>query len=101
MPERITVVLPVDAPDPGAPEAAGLSVRPDGVTGRSLGVVDNGLWRSMAAIVDGVDRALRARGAVGLERTPFDHLAPDFADQQRALWPFGERVAGAVTGLGN
>jgi hypothetical protein len=44
---------------------------------------------------------VRGRGAHGLERTPFDHLAADFDDQQRGLWPFGERVAGAVAGLGN
>ena len=101
MGERITVVLPVDAPDPGGVVAGGLAPRLDGFDGRCVGIVDNGLWRSMSRIVERVERALRERGATGFERTPFDHLAADFDDQQRALWPFGRRVAGAVAGLGN
>jgi hypothetical protein len=55
----------------------------------------------MDAVVECIDRVVRGRGAHGLERTPFDHLAADFDDQQRGLWPFAERVAGAVAGLGN
>jgi hypothetical protein len=101
MGERITVVLPVDAPDPGAAVASGLAPRLDTLDGRLVGVVDNGLWRSMATVVECIDRAVRQQGGRGLERTPFDHLAADFDSQQRGLWPFGERVAGAVAGLGN
>ena len=55
----------------------------------------------MASVIDRIEQAVRERGAHSMERTPFDHLAADFDDQQRALWPFGTRVAGAVTGLGN
>ena len=100
MGQRITVVLPIEAPDP-AISAAELAPGIAALQGVTLGVVDNGLWRSMAAIVAGVERAARANGAHAIERTPFDHLAPDFAEQQAGLWPFGQRVAGAVAGLGN
>jgi hypothetical protein len=101
MGDRMTVVLPIEAPDPGAAPARGLAARPDDLTGRCVGVVDNGLWRSMASVIDRIEQAVRERGAHSMERTPFVHLAADFDDQQRALWPFGTRVAGAVTGLGN
>jgi len=101
MSERITVLLPVDAPTGDAPARLSLAPRRTRVAGDAFGVVDNGLWRSMRTIVSRVEDALRARGVAAVERTPFDHLSPDFADQQAALGPFGRRVAGAVVGLGN
>lgn len=101
MSERITVLLPVDAPTGDALVGPSLAPRPTSTGGAAFGVVDNGLWRSMRAITTRVEAALRARGATAVERTPFDHLSPDFADQQAALGPFGRRVAGAVVGLGN
>lgn len=100
MGQRITVVLPIEAPD-AAVSATELAPGIADLRGTALGVVDNGLWRSMAAIVAGLERAARAGGVVAIDRTPFDHLAPDFAEQQAGLWPFGQRVAGAVAGLGN
>jgi hypothetical protein len=101
MGERITVVLPVDAPDPNGVVAGRLAPRLEGFDGRRVGIVDNGLWRSMQLVIGRIERALGERGAVAFERTPFDHLAADFGDQQTALWPFGKRVEGAVAGLGN
>lgn len=100
MGDRITVLLPIDAHEPGA-RARELSPRVADPAGATFGVVDNGLWRTMRAIVSAVERALTARGARPLERTPFDHLSPAFADQRRALVPFGAKVAGAIAGLGN
>lgn len=101
MSERITVLLPVDVPTGDVGAGPSLAPRDASVAGAVFGVVDNGLWRSMRTIVAKVEDALRARGAAAVERTPFDHLSPDFADQQAALGPFGRRVAGAVVGLGN
>ena len=65
---------------------------------RPLGAVDNGLWRSTPQLLALVERA---SGAPFVARQPFDHLAPDFDDQQAALAPFAKRVAGAIAALGN
>lgn len=97
---RVTLVLPVDDLDPSitAPSpAAGLR----SLAGAPLGIVDNGLWRSMRIFGDVWRERAAAAGATGVETVPFDHLAADFADQQQALGPFGRRVRGVVTGLGN
>ena len=101
MSDRIKVLLPVDATVDAATAGPALAPRPGRVDRTAFGVVDNGLWRSMHAITAQVERALHERGATALERTPFDHLSPHFADQQAALGPFGEKVRGAVVGLGN
>jgi hypothetical protein len=93
---RVVVVLPEDAgAPPRHPLAAGAVL-----AGARVGVVDNGLWRSMPVIVDVLDGLVRAEGATGLRTTPFDHLAADFDDQRAALAPFAGTVAGAVAGLG-
>jgi hypothetical protein len=95
---RITVVLPIDAEAPRELAAApGL----DTFAGRCIGVVDNGLWRSMDVLVRCLGEVTRKQRAAGIAITPFDHLAPDFGEQQEALAPFATRVAGAVAGLGN
>ena len=91
-------MLPVDD---DAPATASRSAALDDLVGARIGVVDNGLWRAMPVIVDTLAAALTERGADRLERLSFDHLAPDFADQLAALGPFGHRVDGVVTGLGN
>jgi hypothetical protein len=95
--ERVTVLLPVDDA-----EAAARSLAPGlgPLDGRVFGVVDNGLWASMRPVREALARWAGAEGGA-VEVVPFDHLAPDFAEQQRALWPFAGRVAAAVTGLGN
>jgi len=97
---RVTLILPVD--DAGA--SSGGPVLAPGLgsfAGAALGIVDNGLWRSMAVFGEVWREVTAAGGAVEVVTTPFDHLAADFDDQQRALGPFGRRVRGAVTGLGN
>jgi hypothetical protein len=96
---RVTLVLPLD--DTSAVAPAALAGRPASLAGLPLGIVDNGLWRAMRRFADVLAGAAGAAGATGIETVPFDHLAPDFADQQRALGPFGRRVRGVVTGLGN
>jgi len=98
MSDTVTLVLPVEAEGiaRGRP-APGLA----SFSGAPLGVVDNGLWRAMRVFTDVWRGHTSAEGATGVEVTPFDHLAADFADQQRALGPFGRRVRGVVTGLGN
>jgi hypothetical protein len=98
MARMVTLVLPVDAE---APPARALAAGAGTLDGRRLGVVDNGLWRSMAVVVRGLEDQARRRGAEGVVTTAFDHLAPDFAEQQAALAPFAAGVAGAVAGLGN
>jgi hypothetical protein len=98
MARMITMVLPVEAAERSKVDLApGLAT----VAGATLGVVDNGLWRSMRVFRSVWDQHLRSLGAAGIEVTPFDHLAADFADQQVALGPFGKRVEGVVTGMGN
>lgn len=98
MARLITVVLPVEA---SAAAEVGLAPRLDSFAGVPFGIVDNGLWKAMR-VFTGFWRAHTAgQGAALLEVTPFDHLAPDFIEQQRALGPFGRRVRGAVTGMGN
>ena len=69
-----------------------LAARPATMAGRRIGVVDNGLWRSMDLIV-----AELAPAAVHV----FDHLAPDFPAQQAALADFATDVDMVVSGLGN
>lgn len=94
----LTIVLPVEA------NATGTATLAPGVGSFSqqrFGVVDNGLWRAMSVFTDLWDARVTARGGREIEVVPFDHLATDFADQQRALGPFGQRVRGVVTGLGN
>lgn len=95
----ITLVLPVEA-DASATRHAPAPGLGD-LAGAPLGIVDNGLWRAMRTFTAWWRDEAAARGATGVEVTPFDHLAVDFADQQRALGPFGRRVRGVVTGLGN
>ncbi len=98
MARRVTLVLPLDeAPTAAAVLAPGLST----FAGAPLGVVDNGLWRAMRIFTDLWRDHVATAGGTGVEVTPFDHLAPDFTDQQLALGPFGRRVRGVVTGLGN
>jgi hypothetical protein len=96
---RVTLVLPLD--DTSATVPAVLAPRSASLEGLPLGIVDNGLWRSMRRFADVLRAHAAGAGATGVETVPFDHLAPDFADQQRALGPFGRRVRGVVTGLGN
>ena len=98
VPEKITILLPVDAEAP--PErllAAGL----ESFRGASIGFVDNGLWRSMAVVVDGLSAHAGAGGAAIAGITPFDHLAADFPRQRAALVPFAETVDAVIVGLGN
>jgi hypothetical protein len=96
--ERITVVLPLDEDDARPrPLAVGVPALDD----VCIGVVDNELWSSMRVVVAALEAELRAQGVRAIEATPFDHLSPEFAEQQRALVPFGARVAGAFAGLGN
>ena len=98
MPRMITLVLPVEAT---APAEVRLAPRLRSFSGVPLGIVDNGLWRAMRVFTDFWGAHTAAQGGAGIEVTPFDHLAPDFVEQQRALGPFGRRVRGVVTGLGN
>jgi len=98
MSRTITIVLPVEASGPVqgmlAPGVASFA-------GAPLGVVDNGLWHAMRHFTTYWRDRVVVDGATGVEVVPFDHLAADFAEQQRALGPFGRRVKGVVTGLGN
>jgi hypothetical protein len=95
LPRRIVVVLPEDA---GAPATRPLA--PGASLAGPLGVIDNGLWRSMPVIVGVLGDRLRAEGGPPLRTTPFDHLAADFDDQRAALGPFAGKVVAAVAGLG-
>lgn len=98
MTRTVTLVLPVEHDD----AVTGVLAPGSGaLPGARMGVVDNGLWSAMRTFTELFRADLLAAGALGLEVVPFDHLAPDFPDQQRALGPFGRRVRGAVTGLGN
>ena len=98
MPEKITILLPVDAEaPPERPLAAGLG----SLRGASIGFVDNGLWQSMVSVVDTLTEHARAEGATMAGVTPFDHLAADFPGQRRALVPFAQTVDVVVVGLGN
>jgi hypothetical protein len=85
----ITVVLPLDA---ATPPLLRLAARPATMAGRRLGVVDNGLWRSMDVVIAELAPAAVHR---------FDHLAPDFPAQQAALADFATDVDMVVSGLGN
>jgi hypothetical protein len=97
-PRLVTLVLPVEAGRASSGELApGLA----GFAGARLGIVDNELWRAMRVFGEVWRDHVGVHGASGVETTPFDHLAPDFGDQQLALGPFGRRVRGVVTGLGN
>lgn len=98
MARLITVVLPVEAAAVGEVR---LAPRLDSFAGASFGIVDNGLWKAMRVFTDFWRSHTAGQGGTGLEVTPFDHLAPDFVEQQRALGPFGRRVRGVVTGMGN
>jgi hypothetical protein len=96
--EKRTIILPVDAaPPPDRPLAAGI----ESLAATRLGFVDNGLWQSMAAIIDGFSARAGAAGAAVVGIVPFDHLAPDFADQRAAIGPFAHTVDEVVLGLGN
>jgi hypothetical protein len=97
MADQITLVLPVDAEGPAARV---LAARPAVLHSLRVGIVDNGLWQSMAGIVRGIERQTSERGATGLRTTPFDHLASDFTAQQAELSPFAGTVQVAVAGLG-
>jgi hypothetical protein len=98
VPEKITIVLPVDAEaPPERPLAAGL----ESFRGASIGFVDNGLWRSMTVTIEGISAHAGAGGAKVAGVTPFDHLAADFPRQRAALAPFAETVDAVITGLGN
>ena len=93
MEQPLTVVLPVEA---GGPDAPGRAAAMGGLDGARIGVVDNGLWRSMPTILATVSEALVGRGAAGFEVLAFDHLAPDFGDRLAELGTFAERVDGAI-----
>jgi hypothetical protein len=98
VPEKTTILLPVDAEAPPArPLAAGL----ESLRGASIGFVDNGLWRSMDALVDALTAYATAEGASIAGVKPFDHLAADFPRQRAALASFAEKVDAVVVGLGN
>jgi hypothetical protein len=98
MPETRTIILPVDdAPPPDRPLACGI----ESLHSARVGFVDNGLWHSMTAVIDGFSARARAAGSTIAGIRPFDHLAPDFAAQRAALGPFAEAVDVVVLGLGN
>ena len=86
----VTIVLPVDAV--AAPRLA-LAARPATMAGRRVGVVDNGLWRSMGVVVDALACADRVHR--------YDHLSPEFPAQQTTLADFATDVDLVVSGLGN
>ncbi len=98
MSRTVTVVLPVEA---NGPLQGVLAPGVASFVGARMGVVDNGLWRAMREFTTYWRDCVAVDGATGVEVVPFDHLAADFADQQRSLGPFGRRVKGVVTGLGN
>ena len=85
----ITVVLPVDAV--AAPPVQ-LAARPATTAGRRIGIVDNGLWPSMALVAAELAPAAVFR---------FDHTSVDFPKQQQALAEFATDVDLVVSGLGN
>ena len=94
----ITFLLPLDRRErPPFELAPGVS----SFDGARIGVVDNGLWRSMPVAVATIERELTPLGAAQFESIPFNHLAPDFIEQQHELARLGSRVHGAVVGLGN
>ncbi|MEO8692192.1 MAG: hypothetical protein ABI658_01670 [Acidimicrobiales bacterium] len=96
--EKLTILLPVDAEaPPERPLAAGVA----SLRGASIGFVDNGLWRSMKAIIDALSTHAVAEGASLAGVTPFDHLCADFPGQRSALHPFAQTVDVVVVGLGN
>ncbi len=98
VPEKITILLPVDAEaPPERPLAAGVA----SLRGTSIGFVDNGLWRSMATVVDALTTHAGAEGATMAGVTPFDHLCANFPGQRSALHPFAQTVDVVVVGLGN
>jgi hypothetical protein len=98
VPEKITIVLPVDAEaPPERPLAAGLA----SWRGAALGFVDNGLWRSMTGVIDALTAYATGEGASIAGIRPFDHLAADFPRQRAALEPFADTVDAVVVGLGN
>ena len=98
VPEKITIVLPVDAE---APPERPLAVGLESWRGASVGFVDNGLWRSMTTVVDTLTAYATAQGASIAGIMPFDHLATDFSGQRAALEPFAGCVDAVVVGLGN
>ncbi|HUP75889.1 MAG TPA: hypothetical protein VM282_22845 [Acidimicrobiales bacterium] len=98
MPEKITILLPVDAEaPPERPLAAGVQ----SLRGASIGFVDNGLWRSMKTVIDALAAHGGAKGATTAGVTPFDHLHADFPAQRLALVRFAQTVDVVVVGLGN
>ena len=67
-----------------------------------IGVIDNTLWASMRTVTDELERLLRDHHGVGrVERIELNHMGGTFADQLAAIGPFGTRVDGVVSGLGN
>lgn len=99
MSRTLTLVLPVAADEAARTVALAPGVADFG--GAPVGLVDNGLWRAMRTFAGVWREDAAGRHASGLEVTPFDHLAADFPDQQRALVPFASRVRAAVAGFGN
>ena len=98
VPEKITILLPIDAEaPPERPLAAGIA----SLRGASIGFVDNGLWQSMTTIIDALSTHSVAKGASVAGITPFDHLAAEFPEQRNALHPFAQSVDVVVVGLGN
>jgi hypothetical protein len=98
MPEKITILLPVDAEaPPERPLAAGV----ESLRGASIGFVDNGLWRSMKTVIDALVAHGGAKGATTAGVKPFDHLHAEFPAQRLALVPFAQTVDVVVLGLGN
>ena len=98
MGQTVRLVLPFDAQ---AKARAALAPGVASMAGAAFGIVDNGLWASMGVFGELWREYVVSERGTGVEVVPFDHLAVDFADQQRALGPFGRRVRGVVTGLGN
>jgi len=98
VPEKITILLPIDAEaPPERPLAAGVP----SLRGASIGFVDNGLWGSMTNIVEALSTHAVAEGASIAGVRPFSHLAADFPAQRSALHPFAQTVDVVVVGLGN
>lgn len=82
-------------------EPLAMAPRAGSLSGLDIGVVDNGLWRSMKLTIAHLGDVFAARGARLQDSIPYDHLAPDFADQQHAVAGLATRVQAAVLGLGN
>ncbi|MCB0993537.1 MAG: hypothetical protein KDB21_00500 [Acidimicrobiales bacterium] len=99
MTERMRLVLPYEADTATKIEpAAGLGA----LRGAVIGVIDNTLWASMRTVTDELERLLRDHHGVGrVERIELNHMGGTFADQLAAIGPFGTRVDGVVSGLGN